>query len=152
MWQVATLPPRCSKYKQQNQKSSQKLEWDSSSRCRCNGLINMIAKKCCWHTFILQAIELSNRLENLEMVQQASAASFNKVTGTYSQTLIITVVSVMHVMTTTGTWNNVSKPITGFRDHVVLQWILNELCAVGYVELINVECRSCYSSYTVGAV
>ena len=42
-------------------------------------------------------------LENLEMIQQASAASFNKVTGTYPQTLINTVVSVMHVMTIAGT-------------------------------------------------
>ena len=33
--------------------------------------------------FYFVRYELSNRLENLEMVQQASAASFNEVTGTY---------------------------------------------------------------------
>ena len=52
----------------------------------CNGLINVIEKKNAVTYFYFasyQAIELSNRLENLEMVQQASAASFNEVTGTY---------------------------------------------------------------------
>ena len=63
--------------------------------------------------FHFVSYELSNRLENWDLVQQASAASFNKVTCTYPQTLLITVVSVMHVMTITGTRNNVSKPVTG---------------------------------------
>ena len=43
--------------------------------------INMIEKKNAVTYFYFasyQAIELSNRLENLEMVQQASAASFNQ--------------------------------------------------------------------------
>ena len=127
-------------------KSPRKLEWDSSIRLRCKGLINMNSKNAVDILWFV-SYELSNRLENLEMVQQASGAWH-----------LFTVVSIMHVMTITGTWNNVSKPITAnlkFRDHVVLhevQWTLNELCAIGCVELINVECRSCCSSYTVGAV
>ena len=67
---------------------TKKFQWDSSGRCRCNGLVSMIVsvKTNMLGSFCKLWAQQWLKLANLEMVQQASAAPFNTVIDTCAQT------------------------------------------------------------------